>query len=180
MIVIDNKQNTKRLEFFEKASFKQLDSKNDFVNSAQALPHELGHAFDFTMGKKLNLQKRSFIGAMCGENSSRFTDLISCSKEFDEAISKDVLKMCEKDKQEGREYGQTFYELLKDKNFSHYLGVCKNKDILFNDIAARQELFAQAIAYVSSGELVNEKFQERIEELFPNLIAFTKEILEKA
>ena len=180
MVVIDNVPNVKRLEFFEKASFKNLISNSDFTNTEQALPHELGHAFDFNMGRKLNLQKRSFVGAMCGENSSRFIDSISCSKEFDEAISKDILRMCEKDEQEGRECGQTFYKLLKDKNFSHYLGVCKNRDILFNDITARQEMFAQAVAYVTSGELVNKNFQESFEELFPNLIAFTREIMEMA
>ena len=103
----------------------------------------------------------------------------SFSKEFDNAITADLMHMFEIDEKEGKPQGQTFKELLKDNDFKYYFGVYDNSydSVCFNDVTARKELFAQMVSYVTRGKLTNKNFQARIEELFPNCLDFTRKIL---
>ena len=159
-------------------------------NTTDSIPHEFAHAFDYNNGKKLNLTKQDSLSAFLptilfmGDNHSRFIDMPSFSKEFDEALTLDIMRMMKIDKQKGYKCGTTFESLLNDKNFKYYLGADKNqtwnKDVIFDDTIARRELFAQLFAYASGSELTNKEFQSRIEELFPNGLDFCKKILEEA
>lgn len=156
-------------------------------NTYKSLPHELSHAFDHYNGTELGLTPQDFLTVDFEKHDAnkRFLPLASCSKEFDEAIKKDIILMSEKDMQNGKEFGSTFNSLLKNRNFIYYLGVIpdeedKVEETGFNDIEARKELFAQMMSYVSSGYVTNEEFNNRIEELFPNCLNFAKEVLDKA
>lgn len=159
-------------------------------NTTDSIPHEFAHAFDYNNGKKLNLTKQDSLtvffptGLFIGDNHLRFVDMPSFSKEFDEALTLDIMHMMDIDEQNGQKCGTTFNSLLNDENFKYYLGAHKdqtwNKDIVFDDSIARRELFAQLFTYVSGSELTNKGFQNRIEELFPNGLEFCRKILNYA
>ncbi len=170
---------TKEIIFAEKANNQAITINGVEQNTYESLAHEMAHAFDYNQGRLLNLQKQDFISIINGENFSRFIDMPSFSKEFDNAITADLMHMFEIDEKEGKPQGQTFKELLKDNDFKYYFGVYDTSDdfVQFNDVTARKELFAQMVSYVTSGKLTNKNFQARIEELFPNCLDFTRKIL---
>ena len=148
-------------------------------DTVESLTHELGHAFDYNNGTKLGLERQDFISVIDGENFERFIDMPSFSKDFDSAITSDIIRMMEIDEQAGRNAGETFQKLLDDPDFGYYLGVSKgqNNNFSFNDVTARKELFAQMVSYVTSGKVTNSNFQSRINELFPNCIDFVSKIM---
>lgn len=169
----------KEIIFAERANNQPITINGIEQNTYESLAHEMAHAFDYNQGRLLNLQKQDFISIINGENFSRFIDMPSFSKEFDNAITADLMHMFEIDEKEGKPQGQTFKELLKDNDFKYYFGVYDTSDdfVQFNDVTARKELFAQMVSYVTSGKLTNKNFQARIEELFPNCLDFTRKIL---
>lgn len=192
-IVFD--RNVKALEFAECAMANPITVLGVVQNTYESLPHELGHAFDHYNGTKLGLTPQDIVTVDFEkqENNIRFFPLASFSKEFDTAFFNDYMHMGEVDENNGRKFGETFEELLKNPSFNYYLGVDlgKNKKsrpeeskksatLVFDDIKARKELFAQMVSYVTSGTVTDAEFDERIEDLFPNCLAFTKDIIQKA
>lgn len=169
----------KEIIFAERANNQPITINGIEQNTYESLAHEMGHAFDYNQGRSLNLEKQDFISIINGENFSRFIDMPSFSKEFDNAITADLMHMLELDEKEGKQQGKTFKELLRDDDFKYYFGVFDTSDdfVQFNDVTARKELFAQMVSYVTSGKLTNKNFQARIEELFPNCLDFTRKIL---
>lgn len=189
-------RNIKYIEFAERALSAPITLISGAVqNTYESLPHELGHAFDHYNGTKLGLTPQDIVTVDFEkqENNIRFSPLASFSKEFDTAFFNDYMHMGEVDENNGRKFGETFEELLKNPSFNYYLGVDsgKNKNslskegketelLVFDDIKARKELFAQMVSYVTSGTVTDAEFAERIEDLFPNCLAFTKDIIQKA
>lgn len=195
MIVIDEEK--RGLKFAEKAFTKPITILGQVQNTYESLPHELGHAFDYCNGTKLGLSPQDCVTMdfVNKDNNLRHMPLASFSKEFDKAFFDDYVLMGKKDEQNGRAFGTTFKELLKNPNFSYYIGAdpktikrISPKDtngniirkLLFDDVTARKELFAQAISYVTAGYVTNSEFNERIEELFPNILNFAKDTINKA
>ena len=177
--VLDNRNRC--LIFTQNCAGEAITINGEKIDSYESLPHELAHAFDYNNGQKLNLTKQDFVSIINGENYSRFANLPSFSKEFDNALTKDILNMFEIDKQSKIPEGQTFKSLLENKHFNYYLGTFGDiKTHSFSDVIARKELFAQFISYVTSGEVTDEVFQSKIKELFPNCIDFVKNIMELA
>lgn len=187
----------KYLAFAQTLYLKPVTVQNVVQNTYESLPHELAHAFDYYNGTKLNLTQQDFLTVNFNkrDNNLRFSPLPSCSKEFDKAFFDDYILMGKNDEKNGDEFGTTFDLLLKNPHFNYYLGVKSNfnqknsseniqKDnmqtLQFDDIVARKELFAQMIAYVTSGCVTDEEFNKRIEELFPNCLNFAREIIDKA
>ena len=152
------------------------------LNTIESLPHELAHAFDYNNGRKLNLtrQEENPLRSEC----NKYLDMPSFSKEFSKAITMDMIRMAEIDEKNELERGTTFKTLLSDVDFAYYLGAHKSKignlDISFDDISAKKEMFAQLFSYATGARLTSEYFQEKVEELFPNGLAFAKQLVEEA
>ena len=143
----------------------------------QSIAHEFGHAYDYkTSSKELGLQGEVWGNDDTTKNADnstnnkyfRFSDLISHSKEFDEAITKDLTRIIEIDD------GKTFDELLQDNHFAYYFG---KQGKTWDDTSGRKELFAQMVSYATTGKVSDSVFSERVEELFPTMLEFTKNVL---
>ena len=192
--IVEMDKSYKTLQFSERALGNPITVWGVVQNTYESLPHELAHAFDYYNGTKLGLTAQDFITVDLekDENNDRFSPLASFSKEFEKAFYEDFVLMGERDEQKGKPFGTTFKELLNKPNFAYYFGIDKSNsekneeenktDELprIDDINARKELFAQMVSYVTAGYVTNIEFNKRIEELFPNCLKFTKELLERA
>ena len=183
-------ENKKFIEFTERDYNGPITSGGVVVATYNSIPHEFAHAFDYSNGQKLNFTKQDAPTIdlpqknSIGENYSRFLDNPSFSKEFDEALSLDIVNLSKIDEVQGKEEGTTFRELLTTREFISYMGAHKTqlnkRNILFNDLIMRREMFAEVFSYVAQGTFNNDKKQNVWNKYFPNTIECAKYILEQA
>ena len=146
------------------------DENGNYVKSKDYMPNSTSYA----LVKESN-------GVYCAKIIGEIEDCASLSKEFEQAFTKDYIRLLDLDKENGKIEGSTFQTLLSDWNlnsgFAYYLGASKDKAEIEDTSKLKKELFAQMAALVTNGSTPQKEFDKKATLYFPNTFEFVNHII---